>query len=413
MLGAVADDFTGATDLAGNWRKRGRRTAVALGVPSQRIAKKIGEYDAVVVALKIRSAPVDQAVAQALEAGNFLLENGAAQIYDKYCSTFDSTPEGNIGPIADALVELTGADRAVVVPAFPDAGRQVIGGLLYVDGVPLAKSHMAHHPLNPMTDSSIVRLMAAQTDRVVSHIGLDIVRKGERALADELGRVGSEATYIVIDAETNEDLEVIAVATADDVLVTAGSGIALGAPKIEGNLGQVERVEGRKLILSGSASARTQEQVAHGKAHLPSIKIDYNRLVADIDGLATELRAWVNDRWAENPKRPVLIYSVDSPEDVEAGKKISPDLPSLIEDLFAILASDLYRDGARQIISAGGETSGSVAAGLGIELLDVGELLAPGLSWLRGETADGMLNIVLKSGNFGYPDLFTKAWDEL
>lgn len=225
MLGSVADDFTGATDLAGNWRSRGLKTAVLLGIPPATLMDDLDGYDALVVAQKIRSVDADAARTAARRAGEVLLDVGCTQIYDKYCSTFDSTPDGNIGPIADELAELTGAERAIIVPSFPDAGRTVYKGHHFVLDELLSESPMRHHPLNPMTDSSVVRLMEAQTDRPVGKIVLEVVRQGPDALRAALDEVGKDAFYIVVDAIDNDDLRIIAEATTQEKLVT-------GAPEI-------------------------------------------------------------------------------------------------------------------------------------------------------------------------------------
>lgn len=411
MRAAIADDYTGATDLAGNWRARGLKTSVVFGVPTDEVVEKMSAYDAVVVAIKMRSIDPADARSLARQAGEKLLAGGVSQIYDKYCSTFDSTPEGNIGPIADELSELTGARHAVVVPSFPDAGRTVYKGHLFVGDELLDESPMKDHPLNPMWASSLVTLMSAQTDKPVGLIPLQVVRQGSDALKQAIA--DHDAHYIVVDAITNEDLTTIAEATIDDILITAGSGVALGLPATGQDLHQVTKVEGKKLVLSGSASAQTQKQVAHGKAAMAHRKVDVQGLVDDLAGEVEAAVAWAKTEWEWNPSSPILIYSVESKDDVVAAKAISSDASALIEQFMGEVAARLYTEGARQIISAGGETSGSIIDHLGIDLLDMGEPLGPGLSWQYGQIGEGELNIVLKSGNFGDVDLFTAAWDEL
>lgn len=417
MRGAVADDFTGATDLAGNWRNRGLRTAVVLGVPREDSAglsrQDLSHYDALVVAQKIRSIPTEQARDAASEAGHFLLGLGCTQIYDKYCSTFDSTPDGNIGPIADVLSDLTGAPRAVVVPQFPDAGRTMYQGHLFVGSDLLNESGMENHPLNPMRDSSVVRLMAAQTNRRVGRVPLQTVREGVSALTAALDRAQQEAHYIVVDAISNADLAVIAEATQDDVLITGGSGLALGLPEQNGNTEPLPVIAGKRVILSGSASVMTRKQVRHGIAHVPSRKVDAQAIAAGMDSAVAEAAEWAAKEWAKSPGSSPLIYSVADLDDVEQAKQVSPDAPALIEQFFALLAVDLSERGARQILVAGGETSGAVVEKLGVNLLDLGTELAPGVSWLLGRGTGESYNLVLKSGNFGQEDLFTSAWAEL
>ncbi len=413
MLGAVADDFTGATDLAGNWRSRGLRTAVLLGTPRAEEVAQLATYDAVVVARKIRSIASSQARLVARQAGEFLLGLGCAQIYDKYCSTFDSTAEGNIGPIADELSDLTGATRAIVVPSFPDTGRTVYQGHLFVFDQLLNESGMKDHPLNPMRDSSVVRLLQAQTNRRVSKVPLATVREGAQALREALDRCQRDAHYIVVDALTNEDLEIIAAATRQDILVTGGSGIALGLPRRHSNPGQVAAIPGHRVILSGSASGMTQAQVHHGLEHLPSFKVPVQDLVSGVDGTVARVASWAHALWEGDPRAIPLIYSVGDPEDVTRAKQASIRASELVEEFFATIALRLSRQGARQFIVAGGETSGAVVEQLGVTILDMGDVLSPGVSWLLGTAGATSYNLVLKSGNFGAEDLFTSAWKEL
>lgn len=415
MRGAIADDFTGATDLAGNWRARGLRTAVVLGVPGPEDLPGLADHDAVVVALKIRSAPVDVAVAEARAAAKALAELGCTQVYDKYCSTFDSTREGNIGPIADALLEETGARSAVVVPGFPDAGRTVYRGHLFVGDDPLDRSPMKDHPLNPMWDSRVASLLAPQTRHRVAEVPLPVVRAGEQALRAEIVAAEAQgARYVVVDSVDNDDLAVIARATADAPLVTGGSGLALGLEPTGATLGDIEAVPGRRAVLAGSASRATQGQVQAALPHLPHQKVDVATALADPAGEVERLVAWAQERWAEDPDRPVLVYSVGGPDDVARGREVTADASEVVERLFAALAPRLAEAGATQLVVAGGETSGSVAQGLDVAVLEVGQLLSPGVSWLRGRRRDADdVNLVLKSGNFGTEDLFTAAWEAL
>lgn len=415
MYGAVADDFTGATDLAGNWRSRGLRTTVLLGVPGAgEPTASAAEHDAVVLAQKIRSIDPGQARAAARAAGEHLLGLGCSQLYDKYCSTFDSTPEGNIGPIADELSALTGASHAVVVPSFPGAGRTVYQGHLFVFDQLLDESPMRHHPLNPMTDSSLARLLTPQTDRPITQIGLAEVRQGADTLRERIRAAAQEAHYIVVDAIDNSDLAVIAAATANDALVTGGSGIALGMPQADRALAQVRAVAGRKLVLSGSASAMTQQQVQHAQSRMPAWRADIDKMLADPAAAVAETVDWIVRNWQSNPDAPVLVYSVADPADVTRARAATAEASAHFERFFADVVAAAAPKGLGQLIVAGGETSGSVVEALGIGMLDVGDQLAPGVSWLLGSSASGFTcNLVLKSGNFGAVSLFTDAWSEL
>ncbi|WP_299036603.1 3-oxo-tetronate kinase [uncultured Pseudokineococcus sp.] len=418
LRGAVADDFTGATDLAGSWRARGLRTAVVLGVPDETVAAGLDEQDAVVVALRTRSAPVDEAVAASRAAAEVLVGLGVEQVYDKYCSTFDSSPEGNIGPVADALLEVTGAPGAVVVPAFPAAGRTVYQGHLFVHDQLLHDSPMRDHPLNPMWDSRLAVLLGAQTAHAVACVPLGDVRAGAEHLRRELDRRrDAGARYLVVDSLTDDDLAVVARATASDRLVTGGSGLALGTPPTGRRLPPVVGPPGRRAVLAGSASAATRRQVAAARGRLASRGLDVAALADGpdaVDAVVDDLVAWARAEWAERPEQPVLVFSVADASDVRRGREASPDASALVEACLGRLAPALVDAGASQLVVAGGETSGAVLHSLGVRRLEIGQPLGPGLSWSAGTTPDGRpLALVLKSGNFGADDLFTAAWQEL
>lgn len=415
MRGAVADDFTGATDLAGNWRSKGLRTTVLLDVPDTdgpTVDPRM--YDAVVVAQKIRSVEPAVARSAAKRAGTFLLDLGCTQIYDKYCSTFDSTPEGNVGPIADELTELTEASHAVVVPSFPDAGRTVYQGHLFVFDQLLNESPMRNHPLNPMLDSSIPRLLQPQTRYPVGKIGLDIVRKGPAELRKRIHDTSTNSHYIVVDAIDNSDLAAIAAATQQDRLVTGGSGLALGIPPERNIQSPVFRAPGHRLILSGSASAMTQRQVNAATSKMPARKADIDQILADPDTAVASTAEWVVGNWTSKPESPVIVYSVATTEDVAHARAKTKAASARFEEFFGDLALRLAQHDLSQLIVAGGETSGAVVEALQIRKLDLGEPLAPGVSWLLGSSKTGKVyNLVLKSGNFGKETLFIDAWDEL
>ncbi|MGD8202111.1 3-oxo-tetronate kinase [Ornithinimicrobium sp. W1679] len=415
IRGAVADDFTGATDLAGNWAAQGLRTSVLLGVPPADEKFDPADDEAVVVALKTRSASPDHARDQSVRAGRFLLDLGCGQLYDKYCSTFDSTPAGNIGPVADALLELTGAGRAVVVPSYPDNGRTVYQGHLFVGRAPLHESPMRNHPLTPMLDSDVTRLLAPQTRHEVGLVTLTAVDGGPRALRralDEQEQAG--ARLVVVDAVRNADLRTIAEATRSDRMVTGGSGLALGVPARAGAARTLESVPGHRAILSGSASTATRAQVRRAAGTLPSLRLDVEACRDDLSGYVAHLVDTVAGWWRREPRRPVLVYSVGSADDLDRSRHLGEEASSLVESALAHLAVALSEAGATELLVAGGETSGAVMGALGVRRLEVGQPLGPGVSWLRGTTAEGRRhNVVLKSGNFGHADLFLTAWEEL
>lgn len=413
--GAVADDFTGATDLAGNWTARGLRTSVLLGIPDEATRTELKEDDAVVVALKTRSAPSGVARTQSVRAGRFLLDLGVEQIYDKYCSTFDSTPEGNIGPVMDELLALTGASRAVVVPSFPDNGRTVYQGHLFVGSQPLHESPMKDHPLNPMRDSSVPRLLDPQSLHSPGLVPLQVVHEGPTAVRRALEEQEADGhRLVVVDAVTNEDLTVIATATQDDPVVTGGSGLALGLPTRLSEPLLLSRIPGQRVILSGSASRATQRQVAEALPHMPYAQLNVAAYTEDPDSEVARIVELVQDAWREDADRPALVYSVSSPDDVSTARALGENVSQRIETAFSTLAMAMSKAGATEFIVAGGETSGSVLEALGVRRLEVGQQLSPGVSWLAGTTSGGRRhNFVLKSGNFGTKDLFVTGWNGL
>ncbi|RTL66121.1 MAG: four-carbon acid sugar kinase family protein [Pseudonocardiaceae bacterium] len=416
--GCIADDVTGATDLATNLVSRGLRTKVALGVPDEAAiasaATDLADTDAVVVALKTRTAPVDQAVDESLAALRLLLAAGADHTYVKYCSTFDSTPRGNIGPIIDAVMTARRADLTVVVPSFPAAGRTVYQGHLFVNDQLLSESAMRHHPLTPMRDSSLPRLLGPQTTGTVTLVALPVVRRGADALRAALQAVPrpGERVSVVVDALTVDDLRVIAEATSGLAVVTGGSGLALGlhGPGGEADARRIPVHDGRRAVLCGSASERTRAQIAHGRARLPWRKLDVAALRADADAQVAGLVSWAAQLWADDPAAVPLVFSVDSLDDVVS----DPEASELVEHALAGVARGLVAHGARQLVVAGGESSGRVLAELGVGTLRIGPEIASGVAWAEGVTADGTaLDLALKSGNFGEPDMFTTAWDRL
>ncbi|GAA2351321.1 3-oxo-tetronate kinase [Streptomyces carpaticus] len=415
--GGVADDFTGATDLATNWVARGLRTSVTLGVPSdEELADlRLAGMDAVVVALKTRTAPVRDAVTQSVAALDALRRLGCSRFYDKYCSTFDSTPQGNIGPVADALLAQLGADKAVVVPSFPATGRTVYQGHLFVGGQLLSDSSMRHHPLTPMTRSDVAELLRPQTRHRVATVPLQVVRAGAAALRAAID--AADGTYVVVDAVDESDLAVIAEVTAGDPLVTGGSGLALGLPAVADApaTAAMPVAAGHRAVLAGSASSATRGQIAHAREHLAHRKLDLAALRADLAGEVVRLTAWATECWTRSPGEPVLVYAVDSLEDLEAAPPAGQrPAAELIEEALADCATAFAAAGARQFLVAGGETSGSVVQALDVRRLELGPALAPGVSWAHGTAGDGRAyNLALKSGNFGHQDIFTAGWQAL
>ncbi|MBD7995724.1 four-carbon acid sugar kinase family protein [Arthrobacter sp. Sa2CUA1] len=415
QLGAIADDFTGATDLATNLAKRGFDVIVVPEEGLGSVDNDFSRYEAVVVALKTRTAPVAAAVSDSLRALEFLQSLGCRRFYFKYCSTFDSTDEGNIGPVLDALSSRLGVHRTVVVPSFPDNGRTVVDGVLYVGGDLLEHSSMRTHPLTPMTRSRVSEILQPQTPNPVAEIDSAPVDAGDAQLKIALD--SQTARYVVVDAASNAQLGVIARATSDDILVSGGSGLALGLePRATTTAPPMTVTGGRRLVLSGSASTATRGQVAHALTGMPALKIDVQRLLDDPEKLLLESMDFLA---AQDPDAVVLVYAVDSLDDLILSRELATggiDPAERVEWLLARIAAEATNPahGFSRIIVAGGETSGAVVRSLGLNSLVIGKEIAPGVCWAFGTTRTGVaVNLALKSGNFGTEDMFTTAWNRL
>jgi uncharacterized protein YgbK (DUF1537 family) len=413
LLGAVADDVTGASDLCSTLAGEGMRTVQTFGVAR---GADLAEVDALVVALKSRTAPVARAVAESTEALEWLRELGARQFFFKYCSTFDSTPIGNIGPVADALMDELGAGTTVVCPAYPTNGRTVYQGHLFVGDRLLSESSMAHHPLTPMTDPDLVRFLGHQTRRPVGLVPYALVRQGAETIAGRLRELeAAGVSYAVTDALVDADLRAIGAACALLPLVTGGSAMALGLPenfRRDGQLrGGTERAnvpvpDGPVVVLAGSCSATTQAQVKRMSSLYPAIKLDVLAAQTRPGTLASVTAQAV----ALLAGGPVLVYTTAAPDEVaRVQDQIGTDRANeLIESCLGELARRLAEKGARRIVVAGGETAAAVVRALGVRVMATGNEIAPGVPWMisRGEPA---LALALKSGNFGGPDFFLQA----
>ena len=416
-LGCIADDFTGATDLANNLVRAGMRVVQTIGVPDAPLA---AEVDAVVVALKSRTLPAAEAIAQSLAALQWLQAQGAQQIYFKYCSTFDSTPEGNIGPVTEALMDALKCDFTIATPAFPDNGRTVFKGYLFAGNVLLNESGMQNHPLTPMTDANLVRVMQAQTKRQVGLIDYKTVAQGEAAIRERIQALRSEGVGVaIVDATSNADLLLLGPALKDMALVTAGSGVAIGLPANFGltpslQASQLPAAMGLQAVVSGSCSVATNAQVADFKASgRPAMAINPASLMnGQSDALVQQVLAWAAPLLKDGP---VLVYSTAEPETV---KQVQAQLGvaeagALVEHALAAVAQGLVDLGVKQLVVAGGETSGACVQALGIAQLQIGPQIDPGVPWCHAPSAAGGVHITLKSGNFGTEDFFTKAFTVL
>ncbi|APF37068.1 hypothetical protein BOQ54_06755 [Chelatococcus daeguensis] len=410
LLGCIADDFTGASDLANTLAKGGMRTTQFIGVPAEPAA---GDCEAGVVALKSRSIPAAAAVAQSLAALKWLRQQGCRQFLFKYCSTFDSTPQGNIGPVGEALAEALGTRGAVACPAFPTTGRTIYQGHLFVKDRLLSESGMEKHPLTPMTDPDLRRFLALQTKTPVGHVPWATVDAGPDAVKTALKEAaGRGETLVIIDAISDADLFTIGAALAEAPLVTGGSGIALGLPEnfrkaglLSGKGSAFTPVDGPTVVLAGSCSGATREQVRRHAAQHPGLALEIDKIMS---GTLTPDQAafFLMERIRLTP----ICYSTATPEEVKAvqdryGREA---VAEAIEGFFGELAVTLNNRGVNRIIVAGGETSGAVVSALEIDRLDIGPEIDPGVPALSG-SRNGPLALALKSGNFGAPDFFDKA----
>ncbi|WP_020656534.1 3-oxo-tetronate kinase [Massilia niastensis] len=424
LLGCIADDFTGATDVAGMLVKAGMRTVQLIGVPAGPLPFDADGVDAVVIALKSRTNPADEAVAESLAALRWLQQAGCRQFYFKYCSTFDSTPRGNIGPVAEALMGALDASFTIACPAFPANGRTIYKGYLFVGNELLSESGMRHHPLTPMTDPNLVRVLQQQVRGKVGLVDAGVVERGGEAIGARFAALREQGCNLaIVDAVSNRDLEAIGAACADLALVTGGSGIALGLPENFRRRGLLERqvaadtlpaTGGARAVIAGSCSQATQRQVAAMREQAPSFHVDPLALAQGAD-LVSEALAWAAPQVG---RQPLLVYATATPETVKAVQaQLGVERAgSLVEEALAAIARGLVALGVGQLIVAGGETSGAVVKALGVSGLRIGPEIDPGVPWtttLQAGCDGAPLALALKSGNFGSDDFFLKAWSRL
>lgn len=418
LLGAIADDFTGATDLCNTLVRRGMRTVQLIDVPPP--DREVVDAEAIVIALKSRTISAQEAVEKSLAALAWLQKAGARQILFKYCSTFDSTDKGNIGPVAEALMDALGTDFTLFCPAFPETGRTIYRGYLFVGDVLLSESGMRDHPLTPMRDPSLVRVLQRQTRGLVGLVPQFEVTRGPGAIRDAFASLKqADFRHAIIDAIEDRDLEAIGAAAADFKLITGGSGIALGLPENFRRQGLLRSgvsadtlplITGAAAVLSGSCSPATLAQVAYMRERAPTFTVDPIAIAEGRD-VAGEALDWAKPLLGD---RPVLISATAPPEAVaEVQRQLGRDRAGmLVEETLAAIARRLAADGTRRFVIAGGETAGAVVQALGITGLRIGRQIDPGVPWTMslGEPA---LALALKSGNFGAPDFFLRAFSVL
>lgn len=415
-FGAIADDFTGATDLAALLSRSGWPVSLRLGLPKPDDTP-LAPFE--IIALKIRTVPVEQAVEQALIAADWLGKAGAKRFYWKYCSTFDSTAEGNIGPVSEALMQRLGASQTIYCPAFPENGRSIFMGHLFVGEQPLDESPMKDHPLTPMRDSSLVRLLSPQVTSPVGLANRLVVAKGVEALRDRLDALKNEGVrHVVVDAVADDDLAVIAQATMGFRLVTGGSALAMPLPKLLADAGELSgsrgqhtqvRVAEGQIVLSGSCSAMTRKQVARYLPDAESYRLDPLALAEQ--GVEPALD-WLRSVSIGKAK---LVYATAEPDEVRNYQQALGVEKSgaLVEEALARIAQEASRLGVSRFVVAGGETSGAVVNALGVRQLSIGKEIAPGVPWTYARLEGRTIALALKSGNFGAEDFFAQAFNLL
>lgn len=412
FFGAIADDFTGATDLAGLLARSGVPVSLRIGVPDT-TPSDTAPFE--VIALKCRTAPVEEAVSECRAALAWLQAAGAKRFFWKYCSTFDSTTDGNIGPVAQALMADLGADQAIYCPAFPENGRSIFMGNLFVGQQPLAESPMKDHPLTPMRDSNLMRLLAPQVKGQVGLIDRLTVARGAEAVRAALDALKADGVaHVVTDAVADGDLHIIAAACSDMKLMTGGSAVAMPLPAVylkEGNLtaaavqGRSFETAARGVVLSGSCSEMTRCQVAHYAKAAPSFKLDPLALSAEGNG---DARDWLAQQSLE--EMPIVYATAEPAEVAVAQAKLgTARAGEIVEQALAELAILARDNGAARFVVAGGETSGAVTKALAVDRLHIGPEIAPGVPWTFCQSAGHDIALTLKSGNFGDTEFFSKA----
>ena len=416
LLGCIADDFTGATDIASTLVRNGMRTVQCIGVPGAE--QTAPDADAIVVALKSRTAPTGAAVADSLAALAWLQRAGCRQYVFKYCSTFDSTGQGNIGPVADALVATLGCGFALACPAFPTNRRTVYQGHLFVGHTLLNESGMEHHPLTPMTDANLVRVLSRQTDGTVGLVAFETVEQGAEAIRRAMTGLKEEGRrYAIVDAVTDAQLRAIGTAAAAHALITGGSGVAIGLPEnfrragllpARTDPGALPDSAGAAAVLAGSCSRATLLQIATARGQMPVLELD-PLATPDAAALAGQARAWLDSRQGASP---VLIAASAPPDKVAALQQRlgRVEAGALVEHALAEIAELLVARGVRRLVVAGGETAGAVVTRLGVRSLRIGAEIDPGVPWTFAEGQGPALLLALKSGNFGAADFFVRAF---
>lgn len=415
LVGCVADDFTGATDVANIFARGGLKATVVIGIPDD--DREI-DAEAIVVALKTRTIDPKAAIEESLAALHWLRERGAGKFFFKYCSTFDSTARGNIGPVTDAMLADLGETFTIACPAFPANARTIYKGNLFVGDVPLNESGMRTHPLTPMTDANLLRVLAPQTKAKVSGCYHETVKRGSSIIEEWIDTVDDGTPQIaVVDALTDDDLTEIARGFQRLRLFTGASGLAYGLARVLVHNGSIETDNislannGTRAVISGSCSVATNGQVAEMLADHDAFRVDVESLADGLDVVGEAIH-WASKRLG---KKPILFYATAKPDEVKANQsKVGvAESGDLVERALSEIARRLVESGVDELIVAGGETSGAVVKSLGVDQLSIGNEIAPGVPWVSTSSNGRPLSLALKSGNFGGPRFFIDAWDRL
>ncbi len=419
VLGCIADDFTGATDLAALLARSGVRVKLHINVPDIDPGATDSDAAIEIIALKCRTIDPNLAVEQCLNAFDWLKARGAKHFYWKYCSTFDSTAEGNIGPVADALLTRLNAEQTLYCPAFPENGRSIFMGNLFVGQIPLSESPMRDHPLTPMRDSNLMRLLEPQVKGNVGLVDRLTVARGSDAIKNQLQQLLSDGvSHTIVDAVADDDLYAIAEASYQLPLLTGGSALAMPLPALYAKAGWLsitdtsphkESVDAPAIVLSGSCSDMTRQQVAHYLTSNPGFRLDPIKLAG---GGLDEAKNWLLEQTLDTAP---MLYATAEPEAVaDAQEKLgTQQAGELVENALAQLAVTARNQGRRRFVVAGGESSGAVTQSLAVSQLDIGAEISPGVPWTYCSSDDSRIALSLKSGNFGAVTFFDDALSSL
>lgn len=414
-LGVIADDFTGATDIASFMVRAGWKVVLFNGVPDGGFNQE--SADAIVIALKSRSITTKAAVEQALAASAWLRSQGCQRQLFKYCSTFDSTAEGNIGPVTDALMAFLGASMTLICPAVPDNGRTILQGHLFVKGQLLNQSGMEQHPVTPMKESSLKKLMEAQSTGHCEVITLDTIKNHADDIPAALARLAEQKIkYVICDVLDNHDLLTVARETIHFPLITGAAGIGYAIAALDTRHQPADAhvlaisKEGASIVLSGSCSSMTNQQVNFYQQRASSLALDVEKIINDAAYLQ-RVTEWALGHAGES--LAPMIYATQPPEIIrEIQKRYGAEYVSeKIEAFFAALSQNLSQRGFNKFIVAGGETSGAVSQGLNIRGMVIGHAVAPGVPWTQVLNEEKW--VILKSGNFGDAEFFLKAQESV